>query len=408
MNFESREVLIQKSGENNHVMLSLLKFRVKNYFMQMKSFLMQYKQGLILFLALLVPTMAGLNYIFTRPFLIFVTAHHPVNALTSGLLIYFIFAIWILIQKEAFKSAPVDAYLATLPISNRLTKITDLLMLGVANNIFLIPLIVVIAKILFSNSFNLDYFLSIVFLAISIFSIQKNLLNKNYFFCLLVIMVSFFCCFAKPLLSDFFVPLLLMGCLLSVFYTFFFDFKLISFPQSRFLSNDTFSLSLRSALLLRTAKTQIVTRLSLMTVISAVGFILLFFSKLSLYSLSMTLVIQGVVTFLISGIFVSFKKEKKKHELFLNCLPLSRFSWAFKDILYAIIILIVFNLAFCVTVFCHFSIGAICLLAVAIYQIILLLLLYVIRMHFDVFGTVLSVMTLVAWISLFIVMKGIL
>ena len=139
MNFESREVLIQKSGENNHVMLSLLKFRVKNYFMQMKSFLMQYKQGLILFLALLVPTMAGLNYIFTRPFLIFVTAHHPVNALTSGLLIYFIFAIWILIQKEAFKSAPVDAYLATLPISNRLTKITDLLMLGVANNIFLIP-----------------------------------------------------------------------------------------------------------------------------------------------------------------------------------------------------------------------------------------------------------------------------
>lgn len=405
MGSKSYNIVIQKPVEDNSIALFLVRCRVRNYFLLMKSFLMQYKQGLILLLALLTPTIAGLNYIFTKPFLVFITAHHPMNALMSAFLIYFIYVIWIVIQKPAIQSHTAESYFATLPISKKSHRMIDLLMLFIANNIFLIPLMAAVAQITFSNPCRLDYFLSVIFLTLSIFSIEKNALYKNSLGCLWVIIANVIYCFAKPFLSDILFSAVSMFFIISFFYTLLWDVRIKS-KSIQLLSMDYHPLSLRSALLLRTAKTQSISRLCLTAFTYVLGFLLLFFSKLSLYPLEMILVVQGITAFIASGIFVYFEKEKRKYESYLKSLPVSKTDWMLKDISYVVFVLILLNVSFFFMITYHFSIGFSWIFAIEPYQIILLILLYQIRTRFDVFGTLLSSVTTVAWIYFSILLKG--
>lgn len=406
MDSKSCEISIQKPSDDNSAALFLIKYRIKNYFLLMKSFLMQYKQGLILLLALLAPTIAGLNYIFTKPFLVFITAHHPVNTLSSAFLIYFIYAIWIAIQRPAIQSRTAESYFATLPISKKTNQMIDLLMLCIANNIFLIPLFAVLLQISFTNQFHLAYFLSAIFLTASIFSIEKNALCKNYVGCLLVIFINIIYCFLKPVISDILFLAVSTLFIVSVFWTLLWDIRLVKSKGVQRFSMNHYPLSLRNALLLRTAKTQTISRLYLTALTFVVGVLLSFFSKLSLYPFAMMVVVQGIAAFIVSGIFVYFEKEKRKYESYLNSLPVSKATWVFKDIVYAIFTLIMFNLIFFLMMIHHFSIGFSLVFSVGLYQVILLTILYQIRTRFDVFGTLLSSVTTVAWIYFSILLKG--
>lgn len=406
MGYKSYELLIQKPGKDNLATFFLIKYRVKNYFLLMKSFLMQYKQGLILLLALLAPSIAGLNYIFIKPFLVFITAHHPVNTLSSAFLIYFMYAIWIVIQRPAIQLRTTESYFATLPISKRTNQMIDLLMLCIANNIFLIPLLAVLLRISFTNQFQLDYFLLAIFLTISIFSIEKNVLYKNYFSCFLVIFANVIYCFAKPLVSGVLFLAVSILFIAFIFWTLLWDFRFVKLKSIRLLSMNYYPLSLRNALLLRTAKTQIILRLCLTGFAFVMGLLLSFFSKLSLYPFAIMVVVQSIAAFIISGIFLYFEKEKRKYESYLNSLPVSKTVWISKDIAYAIFTLIVFNLIFFLIMMYRFSMGFSLIFAIELYQVILLVILYQIRTRFDVFGTLLSSVTTVACIYFFILVKG--
>ncbi len=217
-----KEVLSSKSisqivrNKTQPITWLLLSFRIKNYFSLMKSFLLQYKQGVILLVALLVPTLTGINYLLTKPLLAFITSKNPQQIFISSLFIYAIYTAWIVIQRAAIKPPASESYLATLPISKSARQFIDISTLFIANNIFLIPLIATIMNLMHADKVTADQILSAVFLITSIFSIEKNTLNSNAICILLIIIAS--------LLASY-VPTLLIGCIAITLYTLLFNLK---------------------------------------------------------------------------------------------------------------------------------------------------------------------------------------
>lgn len=402
MNEPTSKATIQiENNKTKSIVRLLFGYRIKNYFSQMKSFLMQYKQGVILLIVLLAPTLTGINYLLTKPLLTFITSNNPQQIFISSLFIYAIYTAWIIIQRAAIKPPASESYLATLPISKSVRQLINLSALFIANNVFLIPLIATIMNLIHADMVTLNQMLSAAFLITSIFSIEKNMLNGNAIGILLIIISS--------LLASY-IPILLIGCIAIGLYTLLFNLKSKDFGinalLTRLLGNG--SRGMRTALITRIVKTQTALRVIFSLAAMTVGASLINFSTLSSHIISTSLVTLGISSFIISGLFLYFHNERTKHITYLNSLPRSSRQWAIGDIRYTTSILTGADLIYFALILHTLSTHIIVMIALYVYQIILLGMIYAIRTRFAVLGTLLCCLTTALWIVLPIVIKGLL
>lgn len=80
----------------------LLKYRIRWYQSLMYSNLIRFKHGIVLMLALLFSSLAGIVYLLSQPILAIIqTSRFSADTVIDLILIYSLFIMWALIQKKA-------------------------------------------------------------------------------------------------------------------------------------------------------------------------------------------------------------------------------------------------------------------------------------------------------------------
>ena len=129
---------------NNFLTFSLV-YRLRWYRNEMLNKLIRYKHGLIIIIALLVPSFHALSWLTLLPIRQLVAHSTSLELSFISLLgIQALFISWAAIQKQAILSASfIRSYFCTLPIKSSYILQMDLLLLQVANLILWVPFVLV-------------------------------------------------------------------------------------------------------------------------------------------------------------------------------------------------------------------------------------------------------------------------
>ncbi|MDP1574333.1 MAG: hypothetical protein Q8L78_05330 [Coxiellaceae bacterium] len=405
MTFE-RIQLIERQNYLNTISVLFMP-RLHHYMLIMKAALIRYKQGIVILFALLAPTLLGINYFLTAPILSFISNNGLSSIFLDGSVVYAIYISWILLQKPAVKPVDANTYISTLPISNFTNRFIDILMLLVANNVFLIPFILVIPHLNFSDW----SILKLLFLVISVLSFQVNFVKfsiVNIFFLVIANSLYFYSCVIQYVSLEF---SLIIFCNAIALQT-----LLIPLPNYNFFNllhrskrNSAFkNINLRAALLCRTKILATLFRLALSMLVILTGILLVTKTKLSSNVFVVSIVILGICSFVLSGILTFFYNERKLYAGYLNSYPRSNLWWISDDIFFVSIVQLLISLIYFFGILFYFNMGFYEISLILFYQVILLSMLYYFRTQFQIFGMFVSLLITCLWVLVPTIIKGIL
>ncbi len=286
------------------LILPLLKFRLRWYRQTMLGKLIRFKHALIFLIAIFIPSASVLIAIITQPILAVIQpATFNWQFLVAILIVQGIYLGWMSIQRDAIQPASVGHFFETLPISKRILRLVDGLMLIVANNILWIPFII----ILFS---------------------KKNITSVDYLRCLILI-VS--------------ILALQLTCLHHPL-----NFHWINTYKKRFnhfISNYFPLLAIQFAVLLRKHPLKLLSRLGLSCVVIGFGCGIIIVGETP-YIMPCALIVLSVMLLTVSGLFPALSEARQPMIMYYHSLPRHKIIWYWLDYLTIMLVFLVFSMAF--------------------------------------------------------------
>ncbi len=305
----------------------------------------------------------------------------------------------------------MSTYLKVLPISRHLNRTVDLVVLLVSNNILLLPILLTLMNILFSNPVYTHSLLRLSFLLISILSFQINILLFSIENIALTILANVTFFYAIQIAPGFIAFLLQMICFMLVAislaikaeYSWLYRFSGVITKYKIFNGLRPFArspiLQIYIATLFRNVRLATTIRLLLCFIIMLICIKVLSTGALNNHITYISYAALTFCTFLISGLFVTISRERNKYLSYLNTLPCSRVYWPVRDIFFLGVILVVINIIYNVLLaITHIDYNAIEFILLVVMQISLLFVLYYTQRKWDAFGSFISIIISAIWV----------
>lgn len=334
-----------------------IKYRL--FWYQKKTFekLIRFKHGLLIFIALFVPTAGFLITLITQPILSVV---HPTSVAYTYLfniaVIQLIYLGWITSQRDAVYPDVIKNYFQSLPINQWINRLVDVLVIFVANNLFWIPFIATFLMRTHLPTADKNLFLLKLFtLIVSVITIQITWFYKRSLAILILIFVDLLL-YLNIIFPSVIIPIL--AIVISISSILFFDFRSVSnsflslcrvpykfrFPSIT-LADRFPRLMLQFYTLWRKYRIELLVRLAISLGIIALGYgIVVIGGEIS--PLQISILVTSSTILILSGVYPLLKETRDSYSLYLKSLPFNELNWYVLDYIILVMMTIMLSAVF--------------------------------------------------------------
>lgn len=375
----------------------LLKFRLQWYFKELHDKFIRFIIASFIALILIGLPLYSLMYSIAKSILLvlqspFLHWYYFFEIFT----IQFVSLLWVTLQKEEIFNYNMNSYIISLPISKKIIRATDIVLLIIANNIIWLPFIFLLNSCISTNNdLVLIRLISFVFsiLAFQIIWFRQKIFSVA---AIIIINILFYATF------HFSSKTLNLFILLLLFFILFIDFDFIKyFKFYNFLSifkqkkdPRKFSLiKLQSIILWRQFKVTITFRMFIALVCVLFSDILLINNQ-AIPSRLMLIICESLIIVIFSGLYLLFKNFRALYSAFLASLPFTETNWYLLDYIYVVSLELLCNFILISVLLSYHTIDLYFLNIFAIYLFIMSAIIMAIRIIYPHQGVWISVVVI--------------
>ena len=388
----------------------LLSYRLVYYKATIISTLIRFKHGLLVLVALFVPTLAAIHYLLTKPLLVITHANRlTIGLVVNILLLYIVYWGYLYLQRRAVVD-DAHSYLSAQPLSKFEMRLIDIITIIVANNILWIPFLIS------CHALGLNGSIRLMFLGLSILSFQVNSIHLKPVNLILTIVINvLFLSSLTQYLSPY-ANAFQSSCVLMLFFPLFFSISLVNnvrlrttryFQARKVNKNLRFPLlKLNSYVISKRLKYAFFLRMLSCILLIIIGLGILVLGKHYSYLQSISFIICFGFVFIISGLSFRLHEEKEKYRSYLNTIPVNRLSFLWADLSTLLLISLAMTVLYFISIYFYVIHDLLFPLKVMIFQVPLMAVLYFFQVKLKIFGTFISAAVYILWALFFLCYVG--
>lgn len=393
-----------------NTIISLLGYRLRWYFTTMSEKLLRFKHGLLLAIALFIPTAQFFVYLSTEPILAIInpTQINFWHYLLKISVLQLVYLVWIYLQKESINPQFINAYFKSLPISQAIQRLINTIVIVIANNIFWIPFVITAYICMRHYDQNTCLFIArMLFLITSIIMLQLCLFHTKSLLFLVWIMCDVMLCMSIvfPSVSGTMVIILslIVLLLLSKKRSGGFHIPKSIYRRTRinFNSAGLFKAMPLIMLQLTTIRRQyflsFLNRLLIVVVLLSIGYCLVIYAT-NIKIQCIDIIIPSLSIFIMSGFYPLLKDIRASNRAYFTALPIRGREWYIADFMIITgVTLLVTTIFLSAQLFKH-KMGYLMLCASQLTILLLSILLAITRNYFPKHGVWISFLTTFSYI----------